>query len=129
MVAATSSQDVCFDCAALPASQQITVPNPTEVSASYSSICLRGAGAGGSGGELASTSETLKTKEIADSVCKEVEPSLQIALRLNLPSAEPCRGLSTSRPPHFAGLGNYAASSTGDGLAGLRPVDGVPITH
>ena len=41
------------------------------------------------GGELASTSETLNTKAITDSVCKEVEPSLQIALMLNLPSAEP----------------------------------------
>jgi hypothetical protein len=30
--------------------------------------------AGVSGGELASTSETLKTKAIAESVCKEVEP-------------------------------------------------------
>jgi len=35
MVAATSSQDICFNCAALPASQQITVLNPTEVPASY----------------------------------------------------------------------------------------------
>jgi len=48
MVAATSSQDIYFNCAALPASQQITVPNPTEVPASYSSICLSGGGAGGS---------------------------------------------------------------------------------
>jgi hypothetical protein len=47
MVAATSGQDICFNCAALPASQQITVPNPTEVPASHSSICLRGGGAGG----------------------------------------------------------------------------------
>src|SRR5215211_5315389 len=40
-------------------------------------------------GELASTSETLKTKAIAESVCKEVEPSLLIASTLNLPPAEP----------------------------------------
>jgi hypothetical protein len=40
-------------------------------------------------GELASTSEALKTRAIAGSVCKEVEPSLQIASTLNLPSAEP----------------------------------------
>src|SRR5829696_6878198 len=38
---------------------------------------------------LASTSEILKTKTNADSVGKEVEPSLQIASMLNIPSAEP----------------------------------------
>src|SRR5215203_6905619 len=56
---------------------------------SSASLGMRGGGTGGGGGELASPSETLKTKAIADSVCKEVEPSLQIALVLNLPSAEP----------------------------------------
>ena len=47
MVAATSSRDICFNFAALPASRQITVLNPAEVPASYSSICLRGGDAGG----------------------------------------------------------------------------------
>src|SRR5215208_8516969 len=56
---------------------------------SSAALGMRGGGTGGGGGELASPSETLKTKAIADSVCKEVEPSPQIALRLNLPSAEP----------------------------------------
>ena len=40
-------------------------------------------------GRVGDPSETLKTKAIADSVCKEVEPSPQIALVLNLPSAKP----------------------------------------
>src|SRR5215217_9721583 len=56
---------------------------------SSAALGMRGGGTGGGGGELASPSETLKTKAIADSVCKEVEPSPQIALVLNLPPAEP----------------------------------------